>query len=72
MRRQRRRDSAREWIRSGARVTIGSYARRYGVDHFTAYNDLTAIGFELPASEQRRVDSSGGRATSPFVRRRVR
>lgn len=29
-----------------------SYAKRYGVDRYTAYDDLTAIGFALPASAQ--------------------
>jgi hypothetical protein len=46
----RRRDSAREWIRSGAKVTVRSYAKRFGVDRYTAYDDLTALGVTLPAS----------------------
>jgi hypothetical protein len=50
---RRRRDSAREWIRSGATITLKSYAKRYGVDRYTAYDDLTALGFALPASAQR-------------------
>jgi hypothetical protein len=50
MRRRERRDSAREWIRSGAAVSVKTYARRYGVDRYTAYDDLTALGFALPAS----------------------
>lgn len=45
-----RRDSARDWICSGARVTVKTFAKRYGVDGYTAYDDLTAIGFPLPAS----------------------
>jgi len=52
MRKRQRRDSAREWIRSGATVTVKTYARRYGVDRFTAYDDLTALGFPLPAAAQ--------------------
>lgn len=52
MRKQRRRDSAREWIRSGAKVTIKTYAKRYGVDKYSAYEDLTAIGFALPPSAE--------------------
>lgn len=48
MRTQQRRDSAQSWIRSGAKVTIKTYAKRYGVDKYTAYADLTAIGFTLP------------------------
>jgi len=50
MRQRQRRDSAREWIRSGAAITVKSYARRYGVDRYTAYDDLTALGFALPDS----------------------
>ena len=53
MRRQGRCESARAWIASGAAVTITTYARRYGVDRYTAYQDLTAIGFPLPDSAQR-------------------
>jgi hypothetical protein len=40
----------RGWIASDAVVTIKTYARRYGVDRYTAHEDLTAIGFPLPAS----------------------
>ena len=36
MRRQARRESSRAWIASGAAVTIKTYARRYGVDRYTA------------------------------------
>jgi hypothetical protein len=53
MRRQARRESSRAWIASGATVTIKTYARRYGVDRYTAYEDLTAIGFPLPDSARR-------------------
>ena len=53
MRKQSRRDSSRDWIRSGAKVSIKAYARRYGVDKYTAYDDLRAIGFPLtPGDEQ--------------------
>ena len=55
MRRQARRESSRAWIASGATVTIKTYARRYGVDRYTAYEDLTAIGFPLP------IPPGGGR-----------
>ena len=55
MRRQQRRDSAREWVRSGAAITVKSYAKRYGVDGYTAYDDLTTLGVTLPASAQRWV-----------------
>jgi hypothetical protein len=47
-----RRDSARAWIASGATVTVKAYARRYGVDRYTAFDDLAALGFPLPASTQ--------------------
>jgi hypothetical protein len=53
MRKQQRRDSAREWVRSGANVTVKTYAKRYGVDFYTAYDDLTAVGFPLPPSAAR-------------------
>src|SRR4051812_2599088 len=53
MRSHARRESARAWIDSGASVTIKTYARRYGVDRYTAYEDLIAIGFSLPDSAQR-------------------
>ena len=53
MRKQARRESSRDWIASGATVTIKTYARRYGVDCYAAYEDLTAIGFLLPDSAQR-------------------
>jgi hypothetical protein len=50
MRQRQRRDSAREWIRTGATITVKSYAKRYGVDRYTAYEDLTALGIALPDS----------------------
>jgi hypothetical protein len=53
MREQARRESSRAWIASGATVTIKTYARRYGVDRYTAYQDLTALGFPLPGSGRR-------------------
>ena len=53
MRRQQRRASAREWVRSGAAITVKSYAKRYGVDRYTAYDDLAMLGVALPASAQR-------------------
>jgi hypothetical protein len=53
MRTQRRRESARGWIQSGADVTIKTYAKRYRVDNYTAYEDLTAIGFALTTPAER-------------------
>jgi hypothetical protein len=31
-------------------VTVQRYAKRYGVDAYAAYDDLTALGFALPDS----------------------
>ncbi|WP_432978102.1 hypothetical protein [Dactylosporangium sp. CA-233914] len=50
---RRRRDSARAWVRSGAKVTVHSYAKRFDVDRYTAYDDLTALGVTLPGSARR-------------------
>jgi hypothetical protein len=50
MRKPARLDSARTWIRFGARVTVRAHAKHYGVDRYTAYEDLSAIGARcLPA-----------------------
>jgi hypothetical protein len=48
-----RRESARAWIKSGATVTVKSYAKRYGTDRYTAYEDLMAIGFPLAEPDKR-------------------
>jgi hypothetical protein len=56
MRKQARRESSRAWITSGATVTTKAYARRYGVDRYTACEDLAAIGFPLLDSAQRRAN----------------
>jgi hypothetical protein len=32
---------------------VRSYAKRFGVDRYTAYDDLTALGVTLPASARR-------------------
>jgi len=53
MRQRQRRDSARAWIHTGTKITVGGYARRYGVDRYTAYDDLTWLGVDLPDSERR-------------------
>jgi len=53
MRQRQRRQSARDWINTGAAITIGSYARRYGVDKYTAYQEINSVGFPLPDSAQR-------------------
>jgi hypothetical protein len=48
-----RRESARSWIRSGAAINIKAYSKRYGVDRYTAYDDLLAIGFALRPDDSR-------------------
>ena len=53
MRQRQRRNSARDWIRTAAAVTVAGYSKRYGVDRYTAYADLTALGVALPESAQR-------------------
>jgi len=52
VRKQQRRDSARAWINSGATVTLKAYAKRYGVNRYSAYDDLTALESILPATAQ--------------------
>jgi hypothetical protein len=52
--RKARHDAAREWIRSEAKkVHVRTYARRFGVDRYTAYQDLRAVGFPLTPEEER-------------------
>ncbi|GAA0913427.1 hypothetical protein [Virgisporangium aurantiacum] len=53
IRQRQRLDSARDWIRSGAKITAGSYARRYGVDRYTAFDDLAALGYRIPEPARR-------------------
>jgi hypothetical protein len=53
MRQQARRESARAWVASGAPVSVKAVARRYGVDRYTAYADLIAIGFRLAPGDNR-------------------
>ena len=50
---QARRESARAWVASGAPVSVKAFARRYGVDCYTAYADLIAIGFCLGPGDNR-------------------
>jgi len=76
MRQASRRESARAWIRSGAAVSIKAYARRYGVDRYTAYDDLVACGFPVaqrdsqwavrppPTPRRRPIDSADAFADS--------
>jgi len=53
MKRPQRFDSARNWIQSGALVNVGAYAGRYGVDRFTAYSELAALGVPPAPSDAR-------------------
>jgi hypothetical protein len=53
MRQHARRESARAWVASGAPVRVKAFARRYGVDCYTAYADLIAIGFRLAPADNR-------------------
>jgi hypothetical protein len=53
MRQQARRESARAWVASGAPVSVKAFGRRYGVDCYTAYADLIAIGVRLGPGDSR-------------------
>lgn len=53
MRRRARRESARAWVASGAPVSVKAFARRYGVDRYTAREDLVAIGVPLAPGDNR-------------------
>lgn len=53
MRRPRRLQDAKAWLASGAQVTVGLYARRYAVDRYTAYDELTRLGVGLPVTAAR-------------------
>jgi hypothetical protein len=53
MRKAARRESARAWIGAGAVVSVKAYSKRYGVDRYTAYDDLLAIGFALRPGDSR-------------------
>ena len=62
MRQQARRESARAWVASGTPVSVKAFARRYGVDCYTAYADLIAIGVGLAPGRQPLGGSAGSRA----------
>jgi len=51
---RQRRDSVRAWIENGARVTVKTYAKRYGVHADTARNELTRIGIDTTSLARRR------------------
>ena len=48
-----RRESAKAWLASGAQVTVKSYAKRSGVDRYTAREDLEAVGFVFAPGDTR-------------------
>ena len=52
MRKQARRAEARNWIRSGATVSMRTYRKRYSVDQYTAYDDLRALGIPGPQAAE--------------------
>jgi hypothetical protein len=62
MRQHARRESARAWVAAGAPVSVKAVARRYGVDDYTAYADLIAIGVRLAPGGQPLGSSAGSRA----------
>jgi predicted DNA-binding transcriptional regulator YafY len=53
MRKAARRESAKAWLASGGQVTVKTYAKRYGVDRYTAREDLEAIGFVFAPGDTR-------------------
>ena len=53
MRQQARRESALAWVAPVAPVSVKGFARRYGVDCYTAYADLIAIGLRLGPGDHR-------------------
>jgi hypothetical protein len=53
MRKAARRVSAKAWLDSGAQITVKVYARRYGVDRYTAREDLEAVGFVFAPGDTR-------------------
>jgi hypothetical protein len=53
MRKAARRESAKAWLTSGAQVTVKRYAKRYGVDCYSAREDLEAIGFVFAPADTR-------------------
>jgi hypothetical protein len=67
MRQQARRESARAWLARGP-VSVEAFARRYGVDCYTAYADLIVIGFRLASGDDRWAGSAGSRAEAAASR----
>jgi hypothetical protein len=79
MRKAARRVSAKAWLDSGAQITVKRYARRYGVDRYTAREDLEAVGFVFapgdtrwskrpePVPRQPKADQDGGSGLYDWV-----
>src|SRR6266851_2556943 len=53
LRRPARLEAARRWIASGARVTPKTYARWFGTDRYTAYQELQMLGVQLRPEDAR-------------------
>lgn len=65
MRRPARLESARAWLASGGKATVKAYAKRYGVDRYTAHQELVTLGVELRSS-----DAQWAQRPPPAPRRR--
>lgn len=53
MKRAARLASARAWLSKDGFPRVGPYARRYGVDKYTAYQELVSLGVTLSESDQK-------------------
>jgi hypothetical protein len=53
MRRPVRLDSATAWIARKGPIRVGEYARRYGVDRYTAFQDMVAIGAAIAEGDRK-------------------
>ena len=75
LRRPARLASARDWMASGAQVTIQTYAKRFGLDRYTAYDELTMLGVPLSSGDLQwatrppSVREGGGYEGGPSPRR---
>ena len=46
-------ESARAWLASGGEADVTRYSKRYGVDRYTAYQEMVALGIKLRGSQAR-------------------
>jgi hypothetical protein len=53
MRKAIRRESAKAWLASGKQISVKMYAKRYGVDRYTAREELEAIGLQFAPGDTR-------------------